>query len=203
MRHYAGYPPGALARLVGELLKLPGIGPKTAQRLAFHLLKASKEEAISLAQAILDLKEKMRLCPICSNVTEEELCAICQDPNRDASIICVVEEANDLMAVEKTREFRGLYHVLGGTLSPLEGKGPEQLTAKELLKRLGEGMVKEVILATNPNVEGEATAMYLSRLLKPFGVKVTRIARGLPMGGDLEYADEVTLAKSLEGRREI
>lgn len=203
MAHYVGYPPGALSRLIGELLKLPGIGPKTAQRLAFYLLKVPQEEAAALAQALLDLKDKMRLCPVCGNITEEELCFICRNPNRDPSTLCVVEEANDLFALEKTREFRGLYHVLGGTISPLEGRGPEQLTAKELLKRLEGGTIKEVILATNPTVEGEATALYLSRLLKPLGVKVTRIARGLPMGGDLEYADEVTLAKALEGRREV
>lgn len=203
MAHYVGYPPGALSRLIGELLKLPGIGPKTAQRLAFYLLKVPQEEAAALAQALLDLKDKMRLCPVCGNITEEELCFICRNPNRDPSTLCVVEEANDLFALEKTGEFRGLYHVLGGTISPLEGRGPEQLTAKELLKRLEGGTIKEVILATNPTVEGEATALYLSRLLKPLGVKVTRIARGLPMGGDLEYADEVTLAKALEGRREV
>ena len=203
MAHSVGHPPGALSRLIGELLKLPGVGPKTAQRLAFYLLKVPQEEAAALAQALLDLKDKMRLCPLCGNITEEELCGICRDPNRDPSTLCVVEEANDLFALEKTREFRGLYHVLGGTISPLEGKGPEQLTVKELLKRLEGGVVKEVILATNPTVEGEATALYLSRLLKPLRVKVTRIARGLPMGGNLEYADEVTLAKALEGRREV
>ncbi len=199
MVHYAP----TLSRLIGELLKLPGIGPKTAQRLAFYLLKASKEEVFALSQAIVDVKEKLRLCPICLNIAEEELCAICRDPGRDPSILCVVEEANDLLAIEKTREFKGLYHVLGGTISPLEGRGPDRLSTRELLQRLEGGTVKEVILATNPTAEGEATAMYLTRLLKPLGVRLTRIARGLPMGGDLEYADEVTLAKALEGRREL
>lgn len=199
MVHYAP----TLSRLIGELLKLPGIGPKTAQRLAFYLLKVSKEEAFALSQAIVDVKEKLRLCPICLNIAEEELCAICRDPGRDPSILCVVEEANDLLAIEKTREFKGLYHVLGGTISPLEGRGPDRLSTRELLQRLEGGTVKEVILATNPTAEGEATAMYLTRLLKPLGVRLTRIARGLPMGGDLEYADEVTLAKALEGRREV
>jgi len=199
MVHYAP----TLSRLIGELLKLPGIGPKTAQRLAFYLLKASREEVFALSQAIVDVKEKLRLCPICLNIAEEELCAICRDPGRDPSLLCVVEEANDLLAIEKTREFKGLYHVLGGTISPLEGRGPDRLSTRELLQRLEGGMVKEVILATNPTAEGEATAMYLTRLLKPLGVRLTRIARGLPMGGDLEYADEVTLAKALEGRREV
>ena len=193
----------SLARLVGELVRLPGIGPKSAQRLTFHLLKASKDEVQALAQAIMDLKERTQSCSVCFNISEDDRCNICADPSRDGSMLCVVEEANDLWAVEKTGSFRGRYHVLGGSLSPLDGRGPEQLTAKALLQRLeGEG-VKEVILATNPNVEGEATAMYLSRLLKPIAVRVTRIARGLPVGGDLEYADEVTLSKSLEGRREV
>ncbi|MBI3780475.1 MAG: recombination protein RecR [candidate division NC10 bacterium] len=193
----------SLARLVGELVRLPGIGPKSAQRLTFHLLKASKDEVQALAQAIMDLKERTQSCSACFNISEDDRCSICADPSRDGSMLCVVEEANDLWAIEKTGSFRGRYHVLGGSLSPLDGRGPEQLTAKALLPRLEAEGVKEVILATNPNVEGEATAMYLSRLLKPLAVRVTRIARGLPVGGDLEYADEVTLSKSLEGRREV
>ena len=193
----------SLARLVGELVRLPGIGPKSAQRLTFHLLKASKDEVQALAQAIMELKERTQSCNVCFNISEGDRCNICADPSRDGSMLCVVEEANDLWAIEKTGSFRGRYHVLGGSLSPLDGRGPEQLTAKALLPRLEAEGVKEVILATNPNVEGEATAMYLSRLLKPIAVRVTRIARGLPVGGDLEYADEVTLSKSLEGRREV
>jgi recombination protein RecR len=192
-----------LVRLVGELVRLPGIGPKGAQRLTFHLLKASKEEALGLAQAIIDLKERTQSCVVCHNISEGERCNVCADPVRDESLLCVVEEANDLWAIEKTGSFKGKYHVLGGSLSPLDGRGPERLTAKSLLHRLETEGVKEVILATNPNVEGEATAMYLSRLLKPLALRVTRLARGLPMGGDLEYADEVTLSKALEGRREV
>ncbi len=192
-----------LVKLIGELVRLPGIGPKSAQRLTFHLLKASREEVQALAQAIVDLKERARSCAICYNISEDDRCGICSDPSRDGSLLCVVEETNDLWAIEKTASFKGRYHVLGGSLSPLDGRGPEQLTAKALLQRLEPEGVKEVILATNPNVEGEATAMYLSRLLKPLAVRVTRIARGLPMGGDLEYADEVTLSKALEGRREV
>ncbi len=195
--------PSALSALIEELVRLPGIGPKTAQRLAFHLLKVSRESAVALAEAVVGLKDRTRLCGRCFNISEEELCGVCQDPRRDSQILCVVEEVNDLLAIEKSREFRGLYHVLGGSLSPLEGRGPDQIRGKELTLRLEAGGVREVILATNPNVEGEATALYLLRLLKPFQVKVTRIARGLPMGGDLEYADEVTLARALEGRREI
>ncbi|HWT77552.1 MAG TPA: recombination mediator RecR, partial [Candidatus Methylomirabilis sp.] len=178
-------------------------GPKTAQRLAFHLLKVPREQAASLAEAVVGLKDRTRFCVRCYNLAEEELCGVCADPRRDSQLLCVVEEVNDLMAIEKSREYRGLYHVLGGSLSPLEGRGPDQIRAKELLTRLDGGGVREVILATNPNVEGEATALYLLRLLKGRSVKVTRIARGLPMGGDLEYADEVTLARALEGRREI
>jgi recombination protein RecR len=195
--------PAALATLIGELVRLPGIGPKTAQRLAFHLLKVPREEAVALAEAVIGLKDRIRTCTRCFSIGETELCPICQDPRRDPQVLCVVEEVNDLLAIEKTKEFRGLYHVLGGTLSPLDGRGPEQIRGRELLARLGAGSVREVILATNPNVEGEATALYLLRLLKPFPIMVTRIARGLPMGGDLEYADEVTLARALEGRREL
>ncbi|HWR20727.1 MAG TPA: recombination mediator RecR [Verrucomicrobiae bacterium] len=198
----ARYAP-TMVRLVGELVRLPGIGPKTAQRLTFHLLKATKEEAVALAQAIIELKDRIQSCAVCYNISEGDQCPICADPTRDGSALCVVEEANDLWAIEKTTSFKGRYHVLGGSLSPLEGRGPEQLTAKALLRRLEGGEVKEVILATNPNVEGEATAMYISRLLKPLGVRATRIARGLPMGSDIEYADEVTLSRALEGRREI
>ena len=195
--------PPALSALIEELVRLPGIGPKTAQRLAFHLLKVPRDQAAALAQAVVALKDRTRLCVRCFNITEEEVCGICQDARRDVQLLCVVEEVNDLLAIEKSREYRGLYHVLGGSLSPLEGRGPDQIRGKEMVERLEAGGVREVILATNPNVEGEATALYLLRLLKPFQVKVTRIARGLPMGGDLEYADEVTLARALEGRREI
>lgn len=195
--------PAALAALIEHLVRLPGVGPKTAQRLAFHVLKAPREDAAALADALVALKDRTRLCQRCFNLCEADLCGICLDARRDASLLCVVEEINDLLAIEKTREFRGIYHVLGGSLSPLDGRGPEQIRAKELQTRLESGDVREVILATNPNVEGEATALYLLRVLKPFPVKVTRIARGLPMGGDLEYADEATLARALEGRREI
>jgi len=195
--------PGPVATLIERLVRLPGIGPKSAQRLAFHLLKVPREDAAALAEAVLAVKDGVRTCRQCGNIGEEDLCGICQDPRRDAALLCVVEEVNDLLAIEKTREFRGLYHVLGGSLSPLDGRGPEQIRGKELLQRLEAGTTREVILATNPNVEGEATALYLLRLLKPHGLMVTRIARGLPMGGDLEYADDATLARALEGRREI
>jgi len=195
--------PAALAALIEEFVRLPGIGPKTAQRLAFHLLKVPREQAAALAEAVVGLKDRTRFCARCFNISEEELCGVCRDPRRDTLLLCVVEEVNDLLAIEKSREYRGLYHVLGGSLSPLEGRGPDQIRGKEMVARIEAGGVREVILATNPNVEGEATALYLLRLLKPFPVKVTRIARGLPMGGDLEYADEVTLARALEGRREI
>ena len=195
--------PAALAAVIEHLVRLPGVGPKTAQRLAFHLLKAPREDAAALAEALVALKDRTRLCQRCFNLCEAELCGVCLDARRDGSLLCVVEEINDLMAIEKTREFRGFYHVLGGSLSPLDGRGPEQIRARGLQARLESGDVREVILATNPNVEGEATALYLLRVLKPFPVKVTRIARGLPMGGDLEYADEATLARALEGRREI
>jgi len=195
--------PAALAALIEQLVRLPGVGPKTAQRLAFHVLKAPREDAAALAEAIVALKDRTRLCQRCFNLCEADLCGVCTDARRDAGLLCVVEEINDLLAIEKTREFRGLYHVLGGSLSPLDGRGPEQIRVKELQARLESSETREVILATNPNVEGEATALYLLRVLKPFPVKVTRIARGLPMGGDLEYADEATLARALEGRREI
>ena len=189
-------------RLIEEFSKLPGIGRKTAMRLVFYILKEDKTEAERLAQALLDVKERVKYCSICFNITETDPCFVCQDEKRDKSIICVVEEANDVLALEKTGVYKGLYHVLGGALSPLDGIGPDNLRAKELLLRLKDG-VNEVILATNPNVEGEATAIYLSKLIKPLGIKVTRIARGLPVGGDLEYADQVTLMRALEGRREF
>ena len=192
-----------LNRLVDVLMRLPGVGAKTAQRLAFYLLKASREEAMALAEAIVELKEKIRFGERWGNTAEAEQCLICQAPTRDGSSLCVVEEANDLLAIERTGTFKGLYHVLQGSLSPIEGRGPDQITGKQLINRLRSGEVKEVILATNPNVEGEATALYLARLIAPLGVRVTRIAHGLPVGGDLEYADEVTLGRALEGRREL
>lgn len=197
------YRPKSLMTLVEELKRLPSIGEKTAHRLAFYLLRAPKEEAEGLARAILDVRAKIRSCTSCNAITETELCPICADPQRDRSLLCVVEDPSDIFAIERISEYRGMYHVLLGALSPLEGIGPEELKIRELLARLQEGEVKEVILATNPNLEGEATAMYLSKLIKPLNIRVTRLARGLPIGGDLEYADEVTLLKSLEGRMEI
>jgi len=194
---------GPIQDLVDELGRLPGIGPRSAQRIAFYLLETDKESALRLAQAIAEVKDRIRLCERCFNVAESELCTICADPRRDASMICVVEDPRDIVAVERTREFHGTYHVLGGALSPIDGVGPEQLRVRPLLVRLGVAGVAEVILCTNPNLEGEATAMYLARLLLPLGVKVTRIASGLPVGGDLEYADELTLGRALEGRREV
>lgn len=193
----------ALGRTIDELMKLPGIGRKTAQRLAFHLLKSPPDEARALAQAIVELKDRVRFCRECFNASEEEVCDICRDTKRDPSTICVVEEANDLLAVERTAEFRGLFHVLQGRLSPLDGVGPDDIRVRELMERLGRTEVREVIVATNPNAEGEATAVYLTRLIKPLGIRVTRIARGLPVGSDLEFSDEVTLARALEGRLEI
>lgn len=195
--------PEPLTRLVEELQRLPGIGPKGAQRLAFHMLKAPRENAERLATAIRELKERVTYCSVCSNITDTDPCLYCSDETRDRHIICVVEEPNNVPGIEKTREFRGLYHVLMGAIAPLQGIGPDELKVKELLARLVSGEVREVILATNPNVDGEATALYLARLLKPLGVKVTRIAMGVPMGSDLEYADEVTMHKALEGRREV
>jgi recombination protein RecR len=192
----------ALARVIDEFVRLPGIGPKTAQRLALHLLKVPREEAAALADAVLALKDKTRACALCYNVGEDELCGICRDARRDPGIICVVEEPIDLIAIERTREFQGVYHVLGGSLSPLEGRGPDRIRGQELVARAAAG-TREVILATNPNVEGEATALYLQRLLKPLPVRVTRLARGIPVGGALQYADEVTLSRALEGRREL
>lgn len=193
------YSSESVERLVEQFAQLPGIGRKTAHRLALHVVKISKEEALELARALEDVKQKVRYCSVCSNITEHDPCNICRNTKRDRSMICVVEEPNDVLALEKTNDFRGLYHVLGGALSPLDGIGPEELRIKELLERTKEG-IGEVILALNPNVEGEATTIYLSRLLKPLGIKVTRIARGLPVGSDLEFADEATLSRALEGR---
>jgi recombination protein RecR len=197
--HYAA----PIARLLEELERLPGIGPKSAQRIAYHLLRAEQPEAARLAEAIVEVKRTIRFCGRCFNLAEGELCEVCADPKRDSSAICVVEEPRDVVAIEKTGEFGGLYHVLQGAMSPVDGIGAEQLRIRELLDRLGGGEVTEVVLATNPNVEGEMTALYLSRMIKPLGIKVTRIALGLPVGGDLEYADEVTLGRALEGRREM
>jgi recombination protein RecR len=198
---------GPIQRLIDELSRLPGIGPKSAQRVAFHLLKISAEDARRLSQAIAEVKAKVALCNTCFNVSDQELCEFCRDPRRDQTLVCVVQEPPDIVAIERTREFRGLYHVLQGAISPLEGVGPEDLRTAELLTRLpgrdGGRPVDEVIVATNPNIEGEATAMYLARLLEPSGIKVTRLASGLPVGSDLEYADEVTLGRALEGRRRI
>ena len=195
--------PGPLARLIDELSKMPTVGPKTAQRLAFHILRLPPEEARALADAIVDVKAQMRHCSVCFTITDVDPCAICADPARRAEVLCVVEDPRDVLALERTREFRGRYHVLHGAISPLDGIGPDDLKIADLLVRVRDGTVKEVIVATNPRVEGEATAIYLARLLKPLGVRVTRIAHGLPVGGDLEYADEVTLARALEGRRDL
>jgi recombination protein RecR len=189
--------------LIDQLGRLPGVGPKSAQRIAFYLLKLPKEDAERLADAIVEVKARISFCRRCWNVSEGELCELCRDERRDPTIVCVVEEPRDIVAVEKTQEYRGLYHVLQGAISPIEGIGPEQLRVKELLARVDTEGIKEVILCTNPNLEGEATAMYLARLLKPLGLSVTRIASGLPVGGDLEYADELTLGRALEGRREV
>ena len=197
------YYPEPVARLIEALQRLPGIGPKTAQRLTFFLLKRPTDEVASLADSLTQLKALIVHCQVCFNVTQEDPCRICRDPRRDARVLCVVEEPNDLLAIERTGEFRGRYHVLLGALSPLDGIGPEDLKVRELLSRLEREPVEEIILATNPSVEGEATAIYLGKLLKPFATRITRIARGLPVGGDLEYADEVTLSKALEGRREM
>jgi recombination protein RecR len=194
--------PAPVARLIDELRKLPGIGPKSAQRIAFHLLRASAEDATRLAEALSTLREGVRACSICNAVTDAEICAHCSDPLRSEKTICVVEEPHDVVAIEKTREFRGRYHVLQGALSPLQGIGPDELRIQGLLDRVRKGGVEETILATSPTVEGEATAVYLARLLKPLGVRVTRIAMGVPVGSDLEWADEVTMAKALEGRRD-
>jgi recombination protein RecR len=198
----AAHPP-AVARLIEALERLPGIGPKTAQRLAFHVLKQPAAAVQELADALVDVKAQVVHCSTCFNVTDADPCRICADPGRDPGLLCVVEEPSDLMAMERTGEYRGRYHVLLGALSPLDGIGPDDLKVRELLARVEANHVREVILATNPNVEGDATALYLSKLLRPLGLRVTRIARGLPVGGDLEYADEVTLSRALEGRREM
>jgi len=194
---------GIVQDLIDELGRLPGVGPKSAQRIAFYLLQADPTDVRRLAQVLVEVKEKVRFCSICGNVTEEEICRICRDPRRDPTSICVVEESKDVVAIERTREFRGRYHVLGGAISPIEGIGPDQLRIRELLTRLADGAVTEVILATDPNLEGEATATYLTRTLRPMGLRVTRLASGLPVGGDLEYADEVTLGRAFEGRRAV
>ena len=192
-----------LQRLIDEFRRLPGIGQKSAQRLAFHVLRTSREDAARLATALLDVKDNLGICAECNNISDAELCPYCRDPNRDHAQICVVEEPHNILPIETTRSFEGLYHVLHGSISPLRGIGPEQLKIKGLLDRIGKGETQEIILATNPNVEGEATAAYLSRLLKPLGMKVTRIAMGIPVGSDLDFADEVTMSKSLENRREM
>ena len=196
--------PRPLNKLINELSKLPGIGGKTAQRLAFHILSLTDTEAKSLAESIVTAKENLRYCSVCGNLTDRDPCLICDDASRDHSMICVVETPQDVMAMERIREYNGLYHVLHGAISPAEGIGPNEINLKSLITRLqGNDAVKEIIIATNPNIEGEATAMYISRLIKPSGIKVTRIAHGIPVGGDLEYADEVTLLKAMEGRREL
>jgi recombination protein RecR len=192
-----------LARLIDEFKRLPGIGQKSAQRIAFHVMRASRDEAERLAQTIMDVKDRLRICIQCNNISDAELCQYCTNPERDQSVICVVEDPNNIIGVEVTRQFNGVYHVLGGALSPLRGIGPDQLKIKNLIERIGRGEIQEVIVATNPTVEGEATAVYLSKLLKPLGMKVTRIAMGVPVGSDLEFADEVTMWKAMEGRREI
>lgn len=194
---------GPVQDLIDQLGRLPGIGPKSAQRIAFHLLKVPEEEALRLARSIVEAKRRTSMCVKCFNIAEAECCAICNDPRRDGTVLCVVEDPRDIVAVERTREFRGRYHVLQGAINPIEGIGPDQLKVRELLARIGPESVSEVILCTNPNLEGEATAMYLARLLSPLGLRVTRIASGLPVGGDLEYADELTLGRAIEGRRDV
>lgn len=192
---------GVVQDLIDELGRLPGIGPKGAQRIAFHLLAADPADVRRLVDALVEVKQKVRFCRTCGNVASEDECRICRDPRRDASVLCVVEEPKDVVAIERTREYRGRYHVLGGAISPIEGVGPDDLRVRELMARLADGEVREIILATDPNLEGEATATYLARMVKPMGLRVTRLASGLPVGGDLEYADEVTLGRAFEGRR--
>jgi recombination protein RecR len=192
---------GVVQDLIDELGRLPGVGPKSAQRIAFHLLAADPADVRRLADALIEVKAKVRFCATCGNVAQEEQCRICADPRRDPHVLCVVEEPKDVVAIERTREFRGRYHVLGGAISPIEGIGPDDLRTRELIERLADGTITEIILATDPNLEGEATATYLARLIKPMGLRVTRLASGLPVGGDLEYADEVTLGRAFEGRR--
>lgn len=199
MKHYAR----PLSNLIGELSKLPGIGGKTAQRLAFHILSQDDKDAFALAEAILEAKKNMKYCSICGNLTDVDPCSICTDSARDQRVICVVESPRDVSAMERIKEFQGLYHVLHGAISPMDGIGPEDINLKQLIVRLQQNDIREVILATNPNIEGEATAMYTARLIKPAGIRVTRIAHGVPVGGDLEYADEITLSKAMEGRREL
>jgi recombination protein RecR len=194
---------GIVQELIDELGRLPGIGPKSAQRIAFHILQTESFDVTRLSEVLRDVKDKVRFCSICGNVTEQETCSICRDPRRSPATICVVEEAKDVVAIERTREFRGLYHVLGGAISPIDGIGPDDLRIRELLQRLQDGVVTEVIIATDPNLEGEATATYLTRMLVQPGLRVTRLASGLPVGGDLEYADEVTLGRAFEGRRVV
>jgi len=194
---------GAVQDLIDELGQLPGVGPKSAQRIAFHLLAADPVDVARLARVLQTVKEQVRFCRICGNVSEQDECRVCRDPRRDLSVICVVEEPKDVVAIEKTREFRGRYHVLGGAISPIEGIGPDDLRVRELMARLSDGGINELILATDPNLEGEATATYLARLVSPLGLRVTRLASGLPVGGDLEYADEVTLGRAFEGRRRL
>ena len=194
---------GAIQDLIDALGRLPGIGPKSAQRIAFHILQAEPEIAAALVDSIRTVKERVKFCTTCGNVSEEDECRICRDPRRESSSICVVEESKDVIAIERTREFRGKYHVLGGAISPIDGIGPEQLRIRELMSRLSDPEIKEVILATDPNLEGEATATYLARIIKPLDIKVSRLASGLPVGGDLEYADEVTLGRAFEGRRNV
>ncbi len=194
---------GAIQDLIDALGRLPGIGPKSAQRIAFHILQSDSEIADSLVEAVRTVKERVKFCSECGNVSEEEQCRICRDPRRDPSKICVVEESKDVIAIERTREFRGKYHVLGGAISPIDGIGPDQLRIRELMQRLSDSTITEIILATDPNLEGEATATYLARLIKPMGISVSRLASGLPVGGDLEYADEVTLGRAFEGRTHL
>ncbi len=194
---------GAIADLIAELGRLPGVGPKSAQRIAFHILQADEQDIRQLSDAMIAVKEKVRFCVDCGNVSEADLCVVCSDTRRDRSMICVVEEPKDVVAVERTREYRGIYHVLGGAISPIDGVGPDDLRVRELMTRLADGTVNEVVIATDPNLEGEATATYLARLLGPLGMTVSRLASGLPVGGDLEYADEVTLGRAFAGRRQV
>ncbi len=194
---------GVVQDLIDELGRLPGVGPKSAQRIAFHLLAADPADVRRLTSALTEVKERVRFCSICGNVSEQDECRVCRDPRRDLTAICVVEESKDVVAIEKTREFRGRYHVLGGAISPIEGIGPDDLKVRELMVRLQDGSITELILATDPNLEGEATATYLARLIGPMGLRITRLASGLPVGGDLEYADEVTLGRAFEGRRQV
>ena len=194
---------GIVQELIDEFGRLPGIGPKSAQRIAFHILQTESFDTTRLSELLVDVRTKVRFCEVCGNVTEQETCVICRDPRRSPATICVVEEAKDVQAIERTREFRGLYHVLGGAISPIDGIGPDDLRIRQLVQRLADDTVQEVIIATDPNLEGEATATYLSRMLAPFGLRVTRLASGLPVGGDLEYADEVTLGRAFEGRRVV